>query len=105
MIEKLFQEIYLKFSSMIKALIFDFGNVFINLDIEKAKKDTFALLNIDSFSDEMMATNQLYEKGNSFKIAVLPARVWLIFSMSRKLCEPDKIYIPVLLTLSTCPCR
>ena len=48
---------------MIKALIFDFGNVFLNLDIETAKKDTFALLNIDSFSDEMMATNQLYEKG------------------------------------------
>ncbi len=48
---------------MIKALIFDFGNVFLNLDIDKAKKDVFELLRIRSFSEEMLATNQLYEQG------------------------------------------
>lgn len=48
---------------MIKALIFDFGNVFLNLDIEKAKKDVFDLLRITSFTEEMLATNQRYEQG------------------------------------------
>ena len=48
---------------MIKALIFDFGNVFLNLDIEKARKDIFDLLGIESFSEEMLATNHLYERG------------------------------------------
>lgn len=48
---------------MIKALIFDFGNVFLNLDIEKAKEDSFKLFKIDSFSEEMIAFNSLYEQG------------------------------------------
>ncbi len=48
---------------MIKGLIFDFGNVFLNLDIEKAKIDIFNLLGIESFSEEMLATNHLYEQG------------------------------------------
>lgn len=48
---------------MIKTIIFDFGNVFINLDIEGAIKNTFESLNIDSLSDEMIAFNSFYEQG------------------------------------------
>ena len=48
---------------MIKALIFDFGNVFLNLDIEKGIKDSLKLFNIESFTEEMLSQNQLYEKG------------------------------------------
>jgi putative hydrolase of the HAD superfamily len=48
---------------MIKTIIFDFGNVFIDLDIEGATKNTFQALNIDSLSEEMMAFNSFYEQG------------------------------------------
>lgn len=48
---------------MIKALIFDFGNVFLNLDLEKAMQDIFKLLEIKTFSDELLAFNYLYEQG------------------------------------------
>ncbi|WP_194768545.1 HAD family hydrolase [Tamlana sp. I1] len=48
---------------MIKTLIFDFGNVFINLDIEGAKKNAFEVLEIDSFSEEITAFNSFYEQG------------------------------------------
>lgn len=48
---------------MIKALIFDFGNVFLNLDLEKAIQDTFELLEIESLSDELLSFNYLYEQG------------------------------------------
>ena len=48
---------------MIKTLIFDFGNVFINLDIEGAAKYAFETLEIESFSEEMTAFNSFYEQG------------------------------------------
>ncbi len=48
---------------MIKTIIFDFGNVFIDLDIEGAIKKTHESLNINSFSDEMIAFNIFYEQG------------------------------------------
>jgi len=48
---------------MIKALIFDFGNVFLNLDLEKAMQDTLELLEIESLSDELLSFNYLYEQG------------------------------------------
>lgn len=48
---------------MIKALIFDFGNVFLNLDLEKAIQDTIELLEIESISDELLSFNYLYEQG------------------------------------------
>lgn len=48
---------------MIKTLIFDFGNVFINLDIENALKKTFETLNITEFSEEIIAFNSFYEQG------------------------------------------
>ncbi len=48
---------------MIKALIFDFGNVFLNLGIEKSMKDTLKSFQLDSFSEEMYAINYLYEQG------------------------------------------
>jgi len=48
---------------MIKTLIFDFGNVFINLDIEGAAKYAFETLEIDTFSEEISAFNSLYEQG------------------------------------------
>lgn len=48
---------------MIKAIIFDFGNVFLNLDIEKALTDAFNLFEVEAFSEEMIAFNCLYEQG------------------------------------------
>lgn len=48
---------------MIKAIIFDFGNVFLNLDLEKGLKDSLKLFNIESFTEDMLAQNHLYEKG------------------------------------------
>lgn len=47
---------------MIKTLIFDFGDVFINLDKE-APYLKMAELGITSFSEEMIETNKLYETG------------------------------------------
>lgn len=48
---------------MIKTLIFDFGNVFINLDLEGAVKNAFDIFEIDEFSEEMIAFNSFYEQG------------------------------------------
>ncbi|WP_027137261.1 HAD family hydrolase [Gaetbulibacter saemankumensis] len=48
---------------MIKTLIFDFGNVFINLDIEGAIAHTMKSFKIESFPEEMIAFNSLYEQG------------------------------------------
>jgi putative hydrolase of the HAD superfamily len=55
---------------MIKTIIFDFGNVFINLDIEGAHKSALKSLKIDGFSDELLEVFESFEKGlietNSF---------------------------------------
>ncbi|MFL1012307.1 HAD family hydrolase [Flavisericum labens] len=48
---------------MIKALIFDFGNVFINLDIEGAQKFALEKFQIDSLPEDILAFNSLYEQG------------------------------------------
>lgn len=47
---------------MIKTLIFDFGDVFINLD-KKVSYIEMKKLGIRSFSDEMIEINKLYETG------------------------------------------
>ena len=48
---------------MIKTIIFDFGNVFINLDIEGAHKHALETFNITELSEEMTAFNSFYEQG------------------------------------------
>ncbi len=48
---------------MIKNIIFDFGDVFINLDKEGAMKNALDLFGIDSFSEEITAFNSFYEQG------------------------------------------
>ena len=48
---------------MIKTIIFDFGNVFINLDIEGAKNYALEKFGIDSISEEMTGFNCFYEQG------------------------------------------
>lgn len=48
---------------MIKTLIFDFGNVFINLDIEGAQKKAFNTFQVDELSEEMIGYNSFYEQG------------------------------------------
>lgn len=48
---------------MIKTLIFDFGNVFINLDIETARTHALETLKIHDLSEEMHAFNSFYEQG------------------------------------------
>ena len=48
---------------MINTIIFDFGNVFINLDIPAAIEKTLEKLNVDSIPDEITAFNGLYEQG------------------------------------------
>ncbi len=49
--------------SKIKALIFDFGDVFINLDKDGAMKNALELFELDEFPDELFAINALYEQG------------------------------------------
>ncbi len=48
---------------MIKTIIFDFGNVFIDLDLEEALQYALKTFKIESISDEMIAFNSLYEQG------------------------------------------
>ncbi|BAO77753.1 HAD-IA family hydrolase [Winogradskyella sp. PG-2] len=48
---------------MIKTLIFDFGDVFINLDKQGAMKNALNLFDIDTFEDDMISTNIQYEIG------------------------------------------
>ena len=46
---------------MIKTIIFDFGNVFINLKIEAAHKYALDTFQIESLSEEMLGFNSFYE--------------------------------------------
>ena len=48
---------------MIKNLIFDFGDVFLDLDKAGAMQNALDLFQIDALSDEMIAINCLYEQG------------------------------------------
>ncbi len=48
---------------MIKTLIFDFGDVFINLDKQGALQNALDLFDLDTFEDDMLATNIQYEIG------------------------------------------
>ena len=48
---------------MIKTIIFDFGDVFINLDKEGALQHALNLFKTDSFSKNMIEINHFYEKG------------------------------------------
>ncbi|WP_458626202.1 HAD-IA family hydrolase [Winogradskyella sp. PC D3.3] len=48
---------------MIKTLIFDFGDVFINLDKQGAMKNALDVFNLETFENDMIRTNELYEVG------------------------------------------
>tara|TARA_R110000751_G_scaffold7805_2_gene31425 strand:+ start:6550 stop:7161 length:612 start_codon:yes stop_codon:yes gene_type:complete len=48
---------------MIKTLIFDFGDVFINLDKEGAMTNALELFDVDELSEEIVAFNSFYEQG------------------------------------------
>ncbi|WNM19027.1 HAD family hydrolase [Flavobacterium capsici] len=48
---------------MINAIIFDFGDVFINLEKQRSK-DEFKKLGLDGPNDDLIAHNDLFEKGN-----------------------------------------
>jgi len=47
----------------IKTLIFDFGDVFINLDKQGAMKNALELFKVDELPDELVSINTLYEQG------------------------------------------
>jgi len=47
----------------IKTLIFDFGDVFINLDKQGAMQKALELFEIDTFDADIIETNELYEVG------------------------------------------
>ena len=47
----------------IKTLIFDFGDVFINLDKQGAMQNALNLFNIEVFDADIIKTNELYEIG------------------------------------------
>ena len=49
--------------TMIKTLIFDFGDVFINLDKKGAWNNALSIFKADEFSFEMLKTNIDYEQG------------------------------------------
>ncbi|WP_299224338.1 HAD family phosphatase [uncultured Psychroserpens sp.] len=48
---------------MIKTLIFDFGDVFINLDKEGAMKNALTLFELNELPEDLVAINILYEQG------------------------------------------
>ena len=48
---------------MIKTIIFDFGDVFINLDKEGAMKNVLELFEVDELPEDIIAINTLYEQG------------------------------------------
>lgn len=48
---------------MPKALIFDFGNVFINLDIEGFSNNALTHFKVDAFTKDMLKINSVYEQG------------------------------------------
>lgn len=48
---------------MIKTIIFDFGDVFINLDKQGAMDNALQLFNINQLSKDMIKTNEDYEQG------------------------------------------
>jgi putative hydrolase of the HAD superfamily len=48
---------------MIKTIVFDFGNVFLNLDIEGAIQKALDVFKLKEFPEEMTAINCLYEQG------------------------------------------
>lgn len=49
--------------SKIRSIIFDFGDVFINLDKEGAMSNALELFQLEHFDDDMLATNVAYEMG------------------------------------------
>lgn len=49
--------------STIKTIIFDFGDVFINLDKEGAMKNVLQLFELDELPEDLIAVNTLYELG------------------------------------------
>ncbi|MFT5846403.1 MAG: putative hydrolase of the HAD superfamily [Psychroserpens sp.] len=49
--------------SIIKTLIFDFGDVFINLDKQGAMNNALELFKVDELPEELVAMNTLYEQG------------------------------------------
>nr|WP_321236601.1 HAD family phosphatase [uncultured Psychroserpens sp.] len=48
---------------MIKTLIFDFGDVFINLDKQGAMENAIRLFEFDELPEDLIAVNTLYEQG------------------------------------------
>ena len=48
---------------MIKTLIFDFGDVFINLDKAGALKNALERFKMETLTEELVAINTLYEQG------------------------------------------
>lgn len=49
--------------STIKTIIFDFGDVFINLDKYGAMKNALQLFEVDELPEELVSVNTLYEQG------------------------------------------
>ncbi|MEY8848729.1 HAD family hydrolase [Psychroserpens sp. XS_ASV72] len=47
----------------LKSIIFDFGDVFINLDKQGAMDNALQLFELDTFPEELIAINTLYEQG------------------------------------------
>ncbi|NNK82553.1 MAG: HAD family phosphatase [Flavobacteriaceae bacterium] len=48
---------------MIKSIIFDFGDVFLDLDKSGAMQNALDIFGIEALTDEMIAVNCLYEQG------------------------------------------
>jgi glucose-1-phosphatase len=48
---------------MIKNIVFDFGNVFLNLDIDGAIQNALKLFKLKKIPEEMTAVNSLFEQG------------------------------------------
>jgi len=48
---------------MIKNIVFDFGNIFLNLDLEGALNNSLKVLKLKNLPEEVASVNALYEQG------------------------------------------
>ena len=74
---------------MINTIIFDFGDIFINLNYEKSK-EAFEKLGLNDWNDDLKSQNSLFEIGQISELQFLesfqPFRMVRSYSRTRPMC-------------------
>jgi putative hydrolase of the HAD superfamily len=75
-----------------EAIIFDFGGVLIDLDIEKTYEELSRLVGFDPFDTEVLV-NKLYESFEEFEVGSISSEtfIWRIQNLTDKNIDPIKI--------------